>query len=409
MSRTTNLPVRTAIALAFLLTALAPGPQVFALPAATTFSLAASWPMLGHDAGQSYADPVGSIAPSAVPLLHLRWQAAGLTPRIEAGGVVYALDGTGHVLAMNAASGTLVYKYLTSGVKSVAYKAPLLYLNRGSEIRLVVASSAALAGTAAAPSSNHQIPSFASIVLSGSYIYTGIGATGPGTLARFFAFDAATGSLVWQDSGSMTSVPCIAGSTLYMSYGPFGSADSYLIDPATGVQRTVIRGLGALQWNSAGTMLYASVLSGSGSNLQASTRAYDQDGHLKYVAHDMLFGAALPDELLGLLPGAVDARSATTGRRLWETQVPGLASVALGSLDSHQVAVSGNLVIVQADDGEVVLLDRTTGQLLDTLQPPFSGTAAKNLIVGGGIIFESISPTLKTGKAGPPTLLAFGP
>ena len=44
--------------------------------------------MAGHDAGQSYADRLGSIVPSAIPLMHLRWQAPGLTPQVEAAGVL---------------------------------------------------------------------------------------------------------------------------------------------------------------------------------------------------------------------------------------------------------------------------------------------------------------------------------
>jgi outer membrane protein assembly factor BamB len=372
-------------------------------PPVTRFALTASWPMSGHDAAQSYADPVGSIAPASVPLVHLRWQADGLTPQIESGGTVYATDATGRVSALESATGTSRYKFQTTGVVGIAYQDPLLYFNRSSEIRFVDAKTANWNHTAT-DTLNNLVSSFESVIVSGPRVYTGAGPAAAGSLARYYAFDALTGRQLWQRDGSATSVPCLSGNTLYLSFGNIGNADSYLLDPAIGFERHLLKSLGATQWNASGSTIYASVLSGGGGSLRASIRAYTGSGHVKFVAHDVLFGAALPDMLFGIVPGAVDARSAADGHRLWRSQVPGLVSITLGS-----VAVSGNLVIVQAADGRISLLDRDTGATLMKLRPPFAGAGASNLLVGGGIIFESVGKAIKGGKAGPPTLLAFGP
>ncbi len=372
-------------------------------PIVTHYSLAAAWPMVGHDAGQSYADPLGSIVPGAIPLLHLRWQAQGLTPQIEAQGVLYALDASGHAASFDAAMGTPRYQYQTSGVVGLAYASPYLYINRLSEIRIVTAETAGWAGSAT-DSAGTMAPSFSSLIVSGGRIYTGSGATSSTTIAQYYAFDAVTGSKVWEHPGSFTSVPCLAYGTLYLSFGAFGSADTYVIDAANGYQFRVLKKLGAIAWSAAGDRVYAGLLTGRSDNLRASVRAYDRFGKLTWTARDTLFGAALPEIMFGLRPGFVDARSAKDGHMLWTTPLPGLNSISSGSL-----AVSGNLVIVQADDGRIALLDRDTGVVLRELKPPFPSASARNLIVGGGIIFESIKSVQHGGKLGPPVLLAFGP
>jgi hypothetical protein len=189
-----------------------------------------------------------------------------------------------------------------------------------------------------------------------------------------------------------------------VSYGAIGSADSYAIDAANGYQFRKLKKLGAIQWNAAGDRVYASVLAGPPDRLRASVRAYDRFGKLQWVGTNILLGAALPEIMFGIAPGAVDARSALDGHRLWKTLLPGLSSISAGTL-----AVSGDLVVVQEDDGRIDLLNRDTGVLLRTLKPPFAATAARNLIVGGGIIFESVKPSRQGGTSGQTTLLAFGP
>ncbi|MDB5058932.1 MAG: hypothetical protein JWO59_2404 [Chloroflexi bacterium] len=378
------------------------GPRVNA-PVTTTYSLSASWQMVGHDAGQSYADAVGSIAPTSLPFLHVRWQATGQTPRIEAAGLVYTLSADGHVSALDAVRGTVRHQYQSTNVQGLASRGPLIYLNRRSEIRIVAAATADWTHSAT-DSAGTQAAAFDSFVLSGGTLFTGVGPDSASTLSRYYAFDANTGKQLWQRSGSFSSVPCVADGIVFLGFGGMGTGDSYLLDSATGAVRKVLKNLGTAQWHAAGGSIYASILRGGGSSLRASIRAYDRFGNVKWTAHDILFGAALPGTLFGITPGAVDARSAIDGHRLWKSLIPGLQSVGLGSL-----VVTGNLVLVQAVDGRISILDRDDGHLLRVLKPPFSGSAAGDLIVGGGIIFESLSQPQSGGKAGPSVLLAFGP
>ena len=72
------------------------------------------------------------------------------------------------------------------------------------------------------------------------------------------------------------------------------------------------------------------------------------------------------------------------------------------------MAVSGNLVVVQADNGLLHLLDRDTGAQLRALKPPFAAKAARNLLVGGGLIPEASQRVQPGGKSGPTTLLRPG-
>ena len=376
--------------------------QAVPTPALTGYSLSAAWPMAGHDPRQSYADALGSILPGAVPLLHLRWQAQGLTPQVEAQGVVYSLDASGNVESLDTAAGRPRFRYQSPGVVGLAYQSPYLYINRSSEIRIVDAATGNWSNSAT-DTTGGATPSFSSLIVSGGQIFTGAGASQAST-AQFYAFDAQSGNKIWQYPGSYTSTPCLAYGTLYVSFGAFGNADSYAVDAANGYLLRELKHLGAIQWDAAGDGVYASVLAGSTDRLRASVRAYDRFGKLRWVAHDILFGAALPTIMFGIAPGAVDARSAEDGHRLWKAELPGLNSVSTGT-----VAVSGNLVVVQSSDGLIRLLDRDTGSLLRTLRPPFAATAARNLLIGGGIIFESVKPVLPGGTTGPTTLLAFGP
>ncbi len=386
-------------------TPIATGPAAGASPTpiVTHYSLAAAWPMAGHDPGQSFADVLGSVVPGAVPLLHLRWQAQGLVPQIEAGGLLYAINANSQVESLDAAGGTVGRTYQSPGVVGLAYQAPYLYVNRSSEIRIVDAATAGWSNSAT-DSVGDATPTFSSLIVSGRQIFTGSGPASPTSLASFYSFDAQSGNKLWQHPGSFTSTPCLAYGTLYVSYGPFGSMDTYVIDAANGFQFREFKKLGAIQWNAAGDRVYASVLSGPPDRLRASVRAYDRFGKPRWVAHNILFGAALPEMMFGIAPGGVDARSALDGHRLWRTDLPGLNAISSGT-----VAVSGDLIVVQADDGVLRLLDRDTGLLVRTLKPPFVATLARNLLVGGGIIFESVTPVHPGGKAGPATLLAFGP
>jgi outer membrane protein assembly factor BamB len=284
-------------------------------------------------------------------------------------------------------------------VQGLAYNAPLVYFNRGSEIRIVTAATADWSHSAIDGNENNPA-TFDSFVLSGNTIFTGAGQGSSASASRYFAFDAKTGKLLWRHDGSQSSVPCVASNTVYVGFGALGSGDSYVLNASNGAVRRVIKHIGTAQWHAAGSVVYASILSGGGSRLRASIRAYDQAGNTLWVAHDILFGAALPTMLFGITSGAIDARSARDGHRLWKSKVPDFESVDIGSM-----VVSGGLVFVQSTDGRINVLDRDTGHLLRTIVPPFKAAIAGNLIVGAGMLFESLSRSTSGGTA---TLVGFG-
>ena len=313
-----------------------------ATPSATpvprpTVSAVDEWPMVGHDAGQSFADPAWAVSLSAAPRLRLRWAAADTAPAIESGGTLYGLTSGQKVIALDPRTGAARHHYLSVGVRDLAQAGRLVYFNLGTQIRYVDDQTADWKHTATDKQGN-LVPAFTAMVVDRSRVYTGVGSQSAGSLARAYAFDANTGKIQWSYPGNLSSVPCLAGNDLYLSFGSFGSGDSEVLDAATGTVRRVLHGLGTAQWHASGTRVYASVLAGSGNNLTASVRAYSLSGTLLWIGHDVLFGAALPNRMFGVTPTAIDARSALDGHRLWRRTIPGLRAIAPGA-----VAVAGNL------------------------------------------------------------------
>lgn len=358
--------------------------------------------MVGHDAGQSFADPAWAGSASAAPRLRLRWAAVGIAPAIESGGTLYGLTSDQKVVAFDPRTGAARHRYLSVGVQGLAQAGRLVYFNLGSQVRYVDDQTADWKHTATDKEGN-LVPAITAMVVDGHFLYTGVGSRNPGSLARAYAFDAATGKIQWSYPGNLSSIPCLAGNNLYLSFGSFGAGDSEVLDAATGTVRQVLRGLGTAQWHASGTRVYASVLAGSGNNLTASVRAYTLSGTLLWVGHDVLFGAALPNRMFGVTPTAIDARSALDGHRIWRRTIPGLRAIAPGA-----VAVAGNLVLVQAQNGGITVLNAGNGHLLTVLRPPVPSSAAGNLIVGNGLVYESITPRATGAKKPSLELLAFG-
>jgi outer membrane protein assembly factor BamB len=360
------------------------------------------WPMVGHDPGQSFADPAASMSAGSVGKLHLRWVMAGASPAIEAGGTLYALTSDQKVLALNPQTGAITHQYLSTKVQGLAHAGHLIYFNLGTEIRYVDDKTAAWNHTAT-DKQGTVLNAFTSLVVSGNTLLTGINVQSGSFVERVYAFDAATGKTIWSIQGNLSSVPAVVGNSVYLGFGGFGSGDTDVIDAATGKVLKVLHGLGTAQWHGGGNRLYASVLHGSGNNLTASVRAYTLSGKLLWVGHDVLFGAALPDRMFGVTPDAIDARSAVDGHRLWKRSIPGLHAIAPGS-----VVIAGKLLLIQAQSGSISILNAETGVLLGVLRPPTSGMIAGNLLVGDGLIFESVTAKALSGKPTKPELLAFG-
>ncbi len=360
------------------------------------------WPMVGHDPGQSYADVAALMSPGTVRGLHLRWVMAGASPAVEAGGMLYALTRDRKVLALNPKTGAIAHQYLSTKVQGLAHAGHLIYFNLGTEIRYVDVKTAAWNHTAT-DKQGTALNSFNALVVSGNMLFTGVNVQSGTFVQRVYAFDAATGKVIWSVQGNLSSTPAVVGNSVYLSFGEFGGGDTDVINASTGKVVKTLHNLGTAQWHGSGNRVYASVLHGSGNNLTASVRAYSPGGKLLWVGHDVLFGAALPDRMFGVTPNAVDARSSVDGHRLWKRTIPGLHAIAPGS-----VAIAGNLLLVQAQSGSISILNAETGTLLGVLHPPASGVSASNLSVGDGLIYESVTLKAASGSPAKPELLAFG-
>ncbi|MGH2411516.1 MAG: hypothetical protein ACRDGS_14295, partial [Chloroflexota bacterium] len=285
---TTPTPTKTATATMVPRPSHTPIPRrPTATPSATpvprpTAPMVDEWPMVGHDAGQSFADPAWAVSVAAAPRLRLRWAASDTSPAIESGGTVYGLTSSQKVVAFDPKTGAARHHYLSVGVQGLAQAGRLVYFNLGTEIRYVDDQTADWKQTAT-DKQNNMVPAFTAMVVDGHFLYTGVGSQNAGSLARAYAFDASTGKLQWSYPGNLSSIPCLAGNNVYLSFGSSGSGDSEVLDAATGTVRRVLHGLGTTQWHASGTRVYASVLAGSGNNLTASVRAYSLSGALLWV------------------------------------------------------------------------------------------------------------------------------
>ena len=95
-------------------------PTAMATPHSSTPSSAATtWPMVGHDPGQSYADGSQPFARAELSRLRLRWRLEGAAPQVSAGGTLYAIaGGDARVLALAGRTGAVRYRYRSTGVLS---------------------------------------------------------------------------------------------------------------------------------------------------------------------------------------------------------------------------------------------------------------------------------------------------
>jgi outer membrane protein assembly factor BamB len=257
---------------------------------------------------------------------------------------------------------------------------------------------------------------FSSFIVAGGRIYTGVFFQIGTYLPRYFAFDATDGHLLWSRPGNgMTTPPSPASGALYVTEQGFASQQSYAIDPARGAMvRSFPAQLG--DWHSAGARLYAMAITKVDwtRRLNVSTRflAYDLSGRVIWTAPDEAFGAALPDRVFTLAPewsvgNSVTARRVVDGRLLWQATLPPSVRPAHG----HIVA-TGGLLFVQGSDGTIAVLDASSGWLLRMLQPPFKGMLAANLLVGDGMVYESVTPRVVAANGTflpePMMTLAFG-
>jgi len=183
-------------------------------------ALASGWPMAGHDPGQSFAFPNDVFAVTSLLSLGLRWERTGASPAIALAGKVYAIEvSIGKVTAYTARAGGVDHRYRSTGVQGP------------------------VAG------------SIGPIIPSLSSLFAGAGQGADVAGGRAYAFDMRTGRLLWARPSAASSTPCLAVGTLFLSAGPLGAGDSYLIDPATGAVRRTLKRYGTAQWHTSGEIV----------------------------------------------------------------------------------------------------------------------------------------------------------
>ncbi len=188
-------------------------------PSASTQTADTDWPTFAHDLARTSVQPASSaLNPSTVSGLQVLWTYQSASPYdiaspIEVGGVVYAADAQGNVIALNANSGTVVWSRAFGASMKMT---PSLYdghLVVGTFVVKPATSSAlfsldpatgATQWTASLPGGMHGPP----LAFNGQlYVPLSLGDPGYCNPGGVYMFDEATGStgLHWLTGGSVSA------------------------------------------------------------------------------------------------------------------------------------------------------------------------------------------------------------
>ena len=409
-------------------------------PAATSDA----WPMLGHDAGASNANPAAGISVEAAPHLHVIWQRTGSVPVAVVGRTLYAIDqknaypGASTAVALDAATGRLLYRYPWPGVGGITVAAGRVYLNFGSEIRIVDGRTNALIATATGDRGGayrtcpgpqqiaHAV--FQEVIAALGDLYAVSFTQNCGYRFGVYAFDGQSGHQLWSTRDIVPSPLCLCGKFLTYRVAGNSIGDAYFRSPRSGALVRTDRGIGTAPWHAAGTRIYADdyadvIVRGQGiPRFSNEVQAYNQGGKLLWSARNTRFLAALPDRVLVLKLGTVasssapgiEALAAADGHILWQTAVTGL-----GPNDrSQQGIVAGSIVVViRPGTSPASLLDTGSGRLLGTLpfaqagqSFPFAlaGAYQDQILAADGRLYTSVEPALSPAYSASQTLVAYG-
>ena len=405
--------------------AAAPAMPASGVLRATTASSAGddSWPMPGHDPGQSNANPARGYTPGWAGALHLIWRRPHAIAAAEADGRFYLIDQAsdalllgGSVRAVVPRTGAIVHRYLSPMVRTVSVADGQLYFNRGSEIRIIDAATAAWRSSATLGAGPSGAPSFQTVVAAGGQLFTmsstqNIGAAG------LYSFAGRDGRLLWETKDNFASTPAVVGTRLYYGVGLNGIGSAYVRDVRMGRLLQTRTGFGQSSWHLAGERLYADVLIGPPlAPRRWVIRAYDRTGAPRWILNHASFLAALPDRVIALSPDTpetaglsitryVGAYRASDGRLLWRTSLP-----VAGDWHTAPVALAGRLVAIGLTKRRVGLLDAETGRRVATLVLPQPNQEVCTLIVAAAMLDVGSSTACMSGTAAQwPTVWAFGP
>ncbi|MEQ9812659.1 MAG: PQQ-binding-like beta-propeller repeat protein [Azospirillaceae bacterium] len=287
------------------------------------------WPVAGGNPQQSPGNPAFSQPPEEAWSTSVGDGASSrtrlLNPPVVAGGRIYVADAGGRVTAIDAGSGSRVWRVRIASPDEnstpigggVAYGNGVLYATTGfGEVVALDPGNGGLIWR-----SRMDAPIRSAPMVAGDRVYA------ISVENQLTAFDAVTGETIWSHNGLLESAGLLGGAAPSVTTGavvaPYSSGEVYAILPETG------------------RALWSDSLSSLSRNQSLTTLSDIRGG---VVIDDGRVYAASN----GGRTAAIDLR---TGSRSWEQ----------GISSAYAPLVSGNTVFVLTLDFQMVALDRATG------------------------------------------------
>lgn len=310
----------------------------------------ANWPQPGGNPSKAIGDVALSAQPTRAWTARLAGARAGArlaAPPVVANGRVYVMDTTATVRAIDAQSGAVAWSAQLAGRVGPAVK-------RGGVTGLVLGKA-------------HK--SFKNSLFGGGVSFDDGKLYATNGLGDVAQMDAATGKILWRvtPGGPLRGAPVVAngavyamtqdnqlfalnvadGGTLWSASGPLQTAGVFGAGAPAVARGTVIAGFssgdldayryenGRVVWQDALTRTSVSTTVGDVSDVDASpvvddTRVYAVGAGGRTIALDLL-----------------------TGQRLWELNIGGISTPALG----------GDWLFVMSDQAQLFCVQRTTGKI----------------------------------------------
>jgi outer membrane protein assembly factor BamB len=337
--------------------------------------IVSSWPTFRHDAAHSGLDPYEpALTPTTVRHLGSLWSyttAGRLDSPAVVYGMVYAGSEDGYVYALNAVTGRLAWRYLTSPPieSSPAVSGGVVYVDTYDDGTIYALNAATGSLEWSRVLGGFDTPS--PVVVDG-LVYVG---TGSGML---YALKAATGTVEWSFdtmTSGIASSPAVAGGVVY-----FGSDDGcvYALNATTGTREWRTCTGGVVQ--SSPTVVAGVVYIGSYDDdvyaLNASTGAVEWT----YTTGGGVYGSpavAGGVVYIGSIDGKVYALDALTGAREW-------SFIADDRVFASPAVANG--VVYIGGDPDLYALKASTGALL--WSTPDAGGYFESPAVAGGVLYD---------------------
>ena len=345
--------------------------------AQATFTVQVDWPWyrfdLTHTARNPYEQVIGT---SNVAQLQETWaRKLGddvLSSPAIVGGVMYVGSEDGHLYALDATTGNILWRATTGGIvwSSPAVVKGVVYA--GSYDNKIYAFDAATGAVKWAVTTGDDV--FASPTVANGVVYEGSWDN------KMYAINAATGVVKWafQTGGVIESTPAVVGGTVY-----FGSFDKnvYAIDVATGTRKWKFKTGGIVEASSP-TVVNGTVYIGSNDD-----KIYALDAAAGTVKWSVLTGHNVYSSpaywngtiYVGSRDKKMYAINATTGDVLWT----GLTGRGIWCPPT----LANGVAYIGSADGKVYAFDATTGTTLWT--GTLGGIVFAEPVILNGVVYQT--------------------